>query len=279
MIFKACRQAAVAAVVSGLVVLAVAFPRSPVHAAPDDVVATVDGTPITERYLDLAAEEFAEQLQRVPADQRRRVLLDVLVDMTVLANAARQEKLNETAEFEGRMAFLTTRSLRNAFFRSRISGMVTEDDIKARYEKDLEGYEGPEETRASHILVKTEEEAVAVIAELDKGSDFAELAKEKSTGPSGPNGGDLGFFTKERMVKPFADAAFAMEPGSYSKTPVQTQFGWHVIKVEERRAQPKPALAEVQEGIRGSLVRERFAETLKTLKDAASIDIKETKTE
>ncbi|MEM1047618.1 MAG: peptidylprolyl isomerase [Pseudomonadota bacterium] len=275
MIFKACRQAASAAVVSSLVVLAVALPRSPAHAAPDDVVATVDGTPITERYLDLAAEEFAEQLQRVPADQRRRVLLDVLVDMTVLANAARQEKLNETAEFEGRMAFLTTRSLRNAFFRSRISGMVTEEDIKARYDKDLEGYEGPAETRASHILVKTEEEAVAVIAELDKGSDFAELAKEKSTGPSGPNGGDLGFFTKERMVKPFADAAFAMEPGTYSKVPVQTQFGWHVIKVEERRTQPKPALAEVEEGIRGSLVRERFAETLKTLKDAASIDIKE----
>ena len=150
---------------------------------------------------------------------------------------------------------------------------VSDADIKARYEKEIAAVPPEEEISARHILLKTEEEAKAVITELDGGKDFAELAKEKSTGPSAGQGGDLGFFTKGRMVPEFEAVAFTLQAGEYSKEPVQTQFGWHVIKVEERRETAPPAFEEVADQVRQLVMRERYGELIRTARSETEIDV------
>lgn len=269
------RAAAVATL--ALALLPVNLPAA--FAQADKVVAVVNGTEINEATLAVAAAEFGSQLEQIPEEQRRKVLIDVLVDMTILAGAARAEKLDESDDYKTRLEFLKIRTLRNEYFEKKVGASVTEADVKARYEADMKGSESPIETKARHILVKTEEEAAAIIVELDGGADFAELANAKSTDPSGPNGGDLGYFAKDRMVKPFADAAFAMEPGSHSKEPVQSQFGWHVIKVDDRRQQPKPTLEEMSDQVRELLVRERFIAAIADLKATAKVEILDAKQE
>ncbi|MCC2112841.1 MAG: peptidylprolyl isomerase, partial [Hyphomicrobiales bacterium] len=191
-----------------------------------DVVARVDGVDITTDDLDFAATDFAGELERIPEAQHRAVLVDVLVDIFVLARAAEKEELDKTDQFEKRLAFLRARALRNAYFKKRIESEVTEDEMRALYDREIAKLEPEEEIKASHILVATKEEAEAIIAELAGGKDFAELAKEKSIDPTAKsNGGDLDYFTRGRMVKSFEDAAFGLEPGKVS-APVESQFGW-----------------------------------------------------
>ena len=242
-------------------------------AAPEDVLATVDGKPITESDLAFAMGEFGQQLQRVPAEQQRNLILNVLIDMSLLANAGEKSGMESDPDYVNRMRFLKRRSLRDAYFVKNIQDTVTEADIRTAYDKEAAALAGKEEIRARHILVKSEEEAKAVIAELDDGADFAELAKSKSTGPSGPKGGDLGFFGQGQMVPPFETAAFSLTPGSHSKEPVKTQFGYHVIKVEEKRAAQPPKFEEIRASLRDSLVREKFTKAVAELKKNAKIEI------
>jgi len=150
---------------------------------------------------------------------------------------------------------------------------ISDEEVKARFEKEIAAIEPEQELRARHILVKTAEEANAIIAELDGGADFVELAKTKSTGPSGPQGGDLGFFGKGQMVPPFEAAAFALEAGAYTKAPVQTQFGFHVIKLEEKRDRPLPKFEEVQDQMRQVVLRERYLETVKEARSLSNVEI------
>ncbi|AXS42037.1 peptidylprolyl isomerase [Breoghania sp. L-A4] len=257
--------------ITGLLATLVAMPA---HAEQDDeVVARVNGTEITQTDLALVGVDYAKDLMQVPEAMRPKVLTDVMVDMHVLADAARKAGLDEDPEFKKHIAYLETRALRDAFFRKNVALETTDEELKASYDAKFADFEGPDERHARHILVKTEEEAKAVIAELDAGKDFAELAKEKSTGPSGPSGGDLGFFTKGRMVPAFEDAAFSLEIGAYTKTPVETQFGWHVIKAEEDRKQPAPAFEAVKNNLREDLLRTRFQEVMAKLKAEATIEI------
>ncbi|MEK9844819.1 peptidylprolyl isomerase, partial [Thalassospira sp.] len=148
---------------------------------------------------------------------------------------------------------------------------VTEDAIKAKYDEFVANNEPEPQVHARHILLENEEDAKAVIAELDDGADFVELAKEKSTGPSAPNGGDLGFFNRADMVAPFAEAAFAMEAGTYSKEPVQTQFGWHVIKVEEKKEGTQPSLDEVRQQLTAEVTRDAINTIVEGLREKADI--------
>ncbi|QGZ34994.1 peptidylprolyl isomerase [Stappia indica] len=240
---------------------------------PGDVVAKVGDTEVTEADIAFASQDFADQLSQVPPTQWRKILTDVVVDMNVLANAAREAGIQDEEAFKRQVEFLTMRALRNAYLAREIEGKITDQAVQEAYDKEFANFEGEDERKARHILMKTKEEAEAVIAELDGGADFAEVAKAKSTGPSGPNGGDLGFFTRGRMVKEFEDAAFALEVGAYTKEPVETQFGWHVIKVEEARKQPAPALADVRDQLRQQLLRARYAEVLADLKAKTSIEV------
>ncbi|MBA5778706.1 peptidylprolyl isomerase [Stappia sp. F7233] len=240
-----------------------------------DVVARVGDSEVTEADLAFASQDFATQLQQLPPTQWRGVLTDIVVDMEVMANAAKAAGIDKEEDFQRQLDFLKLRALRNAYLVREVENKVTDADVKAAYDQEFENYSGEDEISASHILLKTKEEAEAAIKELEGGKDFAELAKEKSTGPSGPNGGSLGYFTRGQMVKPFEDAAFELEVGAITKQPVETQFGWHVIKVEDKRTQPAPELPAVSERIRQDLLRNRYAEVMEKLKAETKIEILE----
>ncbi len=240
--------------------------------SPNDVVATVDGVAITETEMAFAAEDLAQDLKSVPAAQQRAFLVNVLIDMKLMANAARKLDLNKTAVFEARKNYLVERALRRAYFAAKISSEVSQQKMQASYNAFVATLKPQEEVRASHILVATRKEADAIEAELAAGKPFAELAKEKSIGPSAPKGGDLGYFTRARMVKEFADAAFALKVGEVSR-PVKTKFGWHVIKLVDRRQSVPPTFAQVAGQLRQQMIVGAFDKAIRGLKQNAVIKI------
>jgi peptidyl-prolyl cis-trans isomerase C len=243
--------------------------------APNDkVVATINGAPITEGDLGVAAQEFGEQLQRIPPDQQRTALIQVLIDIRLLAKAAETAGLDKDKGVAEKLAFARDRTLRNEYLKSKVVANVTEDAAKKRFGEEVAKFVPSDEIHVLHILVKTEDEAKAVIADLGKGGDFGKIAKEKSLDPgSGPQGGDLGFIGRGKTVKPFEDAAFALDAGAYTKSPVQSEYGWHVIMVTEKRKQPAPTYEAEADRIRQELVRETMTSEITTLRAAAKIDI------
>ena len=245
----------------------------PAAAQDSAPVARVGDHTITADDLAQAAADFSQELAQVPAERQQSILIDVLVDMALLAQAAEATGLDKGPEFQRRLDFLRIRALRNIYVEKEIVGTITPDDIKAEYDKRSAAFQPAEEISARHILVASKEEAEAVIAELGAGKDFAELAKEKSTGPSGPNGGDLGRFSRGRMVPEFEAAAFDLEAGAYSSEPVKTQFGWHVIKVEEKGETSLPPMAQLEDQIRGALVRQNFESVMTRLRADTPIEI------
>ena len=240
---------------------------------PNAVVATVGEDTITEADIGYAAEDLGNELQNVPPEQRKAFLLTVLIDMKVMAAAAREANMQETDDYKQRLGYLEDRALRRAFFSEKVAAAVTEDAVKAAYDAFVAGFKPEDEIRARHILVASEADALAIKAELDAGAIFETLAKEKSMDPSGTqNGGDLGFFTRGMMVKPFEDAAFALEVGQVS-APIQTQFGWHVIKVEEKKATAPPALADVAPQIQQEILFSTFDNVVAELKAKTAVAI------
>jgi len=252
--------------------MAVAAFGAPAHAADEDVVAKVGSEEITERDLKAAAADVGEQFARMPPEQRKLAVLSALIDIKVLARMAEADKLQDDAEVASQLDFVRDRTLHNAYFARNGVANITDEELKARFEKELATMPATEQVRARHILLKTQEEAQAVIAKLDEGTDFVELAKESSTGPSGPEGGDLGFFGAGQMVPEFEKVAFAMEPGAYTKEPVQTQFGWHVIKVEEKREAPKPEFDTVKDQVRQVVLREKYMELIQAARDELAVE-------
>ena len=250
----------------------VAFPVLAEETA-DPVVAKVGGVEILKSEIDLAVTGLDPQLANLPDAQKRVAALSSVIDIKLLAADASKEGLQDDATFKQRIAYLTDRELHNAYFKKHVVDAVTPDEVKARYEAEIAKIEPQDEVRARHILVKTEDEAKAVIADLDGGKDFAELAKEKSTDPNKSEGGDLGFFGKGRMVPEFEAVAFTLEPGTYTKEPVKTQFGFHVIKVEEKRKQPPPALEQVEGQVRQIVMRDKYVELLEKAKADAGVEI------
>ncbi len=259
---------------AGAVFTVIAGLSAPGLAEEAKVLATVDGTPITSQDIALASETFAEALKQVPEARRPELLLNTLIEANLLAKAAEAEGLDQSQTFKHRMAWFRQQALRDAYVTGKISGAISDADVKARYDMVIAAQPAETEMRARHILVKTEDEAKAIVKELQGGADFAELAKAKSTGPSGPRGGDLGFFGRGRMVPEFDKAAFALKAGEFSQAPVKTQFGWHVIKSEEVREKPKPAFDAVKGRVRESLLSERLQGVVKELRAKAKIEVK-----
>lgn len=248
---------------------------SSVHAQdidPNAVVARVDGTTITEADVSFAAEDLAQDLAQIPAESQRTYIIGVLVDMKLMANAARAANLADSEEFLRRAAYLEERALRRAYFVDVISQAVTDERLQQTYDDLIASNPPGEEISARHILVNTQAEAVTVVQELADGKDFAELAQEKSIDPGSANGGDLGYFTTGQMVAPFEEAAFALEVGSVSE-PVQSQFGWHVIRLEDRRSQVPPPLAQVQQQLSQQILIEEFDKSIGDLKETSEIEI------
>ena len=241
--------------------------------AKDPVIAKVDGVEVKKSDLDLAIGNLDPQLAQLPEEQKKLAALSTIIDAKVIAEKARAEKLDQTDDFKARLDFILDRELHNTYFKKHVIDAVTDADVKARYDKEVKALPPVEEVRARHILVKTEDEAKTVIKELGEGKDFADLAKAKSTDPNKSDGGDLGYFKKGMMVPDFETAAFAMKKGDVSKEPVKTQFGFHVIKVEDKRVAPPPAFDQVKDQVRQVVFRDKYMEMLKSSKDAAKIEI------
>lgn len=241
--------------------------------AEDALVAKVGNLEIRQSELDIALANLDPQLSQLPDEQKKIAALSSAIDVKLLAGNATSEGLKDDPAYQQRMQFIAERELHNLYFKKHVVDAVTDDEVKARYDKEIAALPKQEEVRARHILVKTEDEAKAIIAELDKGKDFVELAKEKSTDPNKSEGGDLGYFTKGRMVPEFEQAAFSMEKDTYSKTPVKTQFGFHVIKVEDKRDAPPPAYEDVSQQVRQLLMRDKYLELIAKAKAEQKVEI------
>jgi peptidyl-prolyl cis-trans isomerase C len=230
--------------------------------AGDPVLATVNGMPIHMSDVQNAANELSPQLQQLPPDQLFPLLVNQEIDRKALLVAARHEELERTPAVANAMENAANEKLEDAYVQQQVAPQVTEAAIEAEYKKDYANKPGPAQVEARHILVKTQAQAEAIIDQLNKGADFAKLATADSIDPGAKNGGELGWFSQNEMVPAFANAAFALQPGQYTKTPVQTQFGWHVILCEGKRTAPPPALADVHDQIRQNLADAAIKSTL-----------------
>jgi peptidyl-prolyl cis-trans isomerase C len=243
-------------------------------AQEDKVVATVNGKNITEADLMLAESDLDQQFSRLPPEQRRAAALSAIIEIRLLSAKAETDGLDKQPEFQRRMEFLKARALHSALVEADVASKVTDDEIRARYDKEIAATPPTNEVHARHILVKTKEQADAIIKQLDGGSKFEDLANQHTTDPSGKTtGGDLGFFGPGQMVPEFEKAAFALEVGAHTKQPVQSQFGFHVIKVEDKRAQQPPAFDQVKEQFRSVALRDKYFALVKSLRAAAQVDI------
>ena len=267
------RQAAFGAAAAVMALASVAAFAQEEAAQEDKVVATVNGDAVTEADLTMAMADLDQQFAQLPAEQRRAAALSAIIEIRLLSAQAEGAGLADTDEFKQRMELLRQRALHTAFIETEIASKVTDDAVRARYDEEVAKQPPVEEVRARHIIVKTKEEAEAIIKELDAGGDFEAIAKEKSTDGAAAQGGDLGYFGPGQMVPEFDQAARAMEIGSHSKEPVETQFGWHVIKVEDKRQKEPPAFEQVGPQIRSLLLRENYFETVSTLREEAAIEI------
>lgn len=260
--------ALVGATVAGLALMG---PR-PALAEDNPVVAKVDGRDIHLDEVEAMTSRMPSQYQQLPLDMIFPMLVNSMIDNVVMANEARKQKLNEQKAFTSQMRMIEDQMLGVFLVREYLKKELSDEAVKERYAVEVAQAKDEKETKASHILLKTKADAEAVIKDLDAGKDFAELAKAKSTGPSGPQGGDLGYFKAGQMVPEFDQVAFSLEKGAYTKEPVKSQFGWHVIKVFDRRAvQPEPFEVASQR-IRGELARDLSAKFIEKLRGEAKIE-------
>lgn len=252
-----------------------ATPAAPLQSGPPDpntVLAIVNGEEITEGDVTIAGYELGAMLESVPLAQRKGAALNALITLKLLADHAATVGLEETADYDRRMAFYRKQALRDEFVTQRIIGAVDDTMIRSCYDNLIAGVTTQEEVRASHILVATEQEAIDIIAQLRAGGDFAALAAQYSTDTATKgNGGDLGFFSEGQMVEPFGATAFALEPGAITEQPVQTEYGWHVIRAEDRRTTPPPPFDQVEDQVRQIVYGDLYGAWIDALTATASI--------
>lgn len=242
------------------------------QAAADPVIAKVNGAEIRVSDVTEAAQGLPQEYRGMPQNVLIPMLTDQLIDRAAIVVMARKAGLDKDPATARAIARAVDETLENAQMRKEIEPTLTDDAIRARYNKDVAGKEGEPEVHARHILVANEADAVKVIADLKKGGDFAAIAKERSSDPGAGQGGDLGFFKKGDMVPEFAAVAFTLKAGEISEKPVKTQFGWHVIKVEERRAAPPPPFEQAQEQVRQAMIQEGVTKLLATARAAVTIE-------
>ena len=249
---------------------------APAKPAPDTVLARVDGTPITEADLAVAAEDPSLNLPGVPDDQKRDLLLGYLIDLRLAARAAAAAKLAQGPDFDRRLAYAREKILLDLYLEPEIERevkrTVTPEAMRKLYDDTFSKAEPEAEVHARHILVESEDEAKKAYSRVKAGEDFAVVASELTKDPgSKASGGDLGFFTRDRMVPAFAEVAFKLEPGQVSE-PVKSPFGWHVIKVEERRNKPAPTFDQVKDQIESYLTRKAQQEVVLRLRNDAKVE-------
>lgn len=252
--------------------LAPAGAQDALPAGSDMVIATVNGHTITQRDVDLAETEIGSNLGKQSADERRRTLVEYVIETQLMAEALEKEKAANAKNLDSARAYFDRRARREAYFESKIKASVSEAAAKTFFDDRVKGMKPEEEVKARHILVETEDEARDIAEKLNRGGDFAELAKKHSRDPgSKTNGGLLGFFSRGQMVPQFEEAAFALKAGEVSD-PVQSRFGWHLILVEEKREKPLPKFDDVKETILYRMIYEKAQRVVQQLRATAKID-------
>ena len=245
---------------------------SEVSASPaDTVVARVNGVDIREGDLALAEEDLGAEVASAPPEAKRDHLISYLADIIMVTQAADKKNIADYPDFKRRLAFLRNKLLMGFELQDEAKAAVSDEAMHQTYEDAVASMRGQEEVHARHILVESEDEAKSVLDQLKAGGDFAALAKEKSKDPGGSDGGDLGYFTKDQMVPEFAEVAFKMYPGQLSN-PVKTQFGWHIIKVEDKRTKQAPEFDRVKDQIETFLTRKAQTEFISKLRKSAKIE-------
>ncbi len=259
-----------------IVALALVFLSGPDAVAQNQIsegtVATVDGIAITYNDVSLVEDELMAVYGQLPEEQRFQTLVGYMVNRILASEAAKKAGLENDADVAKIKAFMERKALQDVYIAKMLMERVREEDVTVYYDKEIKNGPVEEEVRARHILLDNREAADAVVADLENGADFAALAKERSKGPSGPSGGDLGYFSKQSMVPAFSDAAFKLAAGETSP-PVQTQFGWHVIRVEDRRNRPVPPLDQVRDQIYQLLISEAQRDIYDEMRAKASVDL------
>lgn len=241
--------------------------------ATDPVIAKVDGVEIRESDYTLAEEDLGSNIpQQLNGDARRDFIISYLTDIMLVAKAAEAKKVTETKDFNTRLAFIRNKLLMESILQTEGKGAVTEQAMRKVYDDAVKQMSGDEEVRARHILVPTEAEAKTILSDLKKGGNFETIAKEKSKDPgAAAQGGDLGYFTKDQMVPEFAEVAFKLQKGALSD-PVKTQFGWHIIKVEDKRSKSPPPFEQVKDQVETFVMRKAQAEYVGKLREAAKVE-------
>ena len=273
MSFSALRGVTLGAAIA----LSVGFtaPAFAAGAADATVVATVDGEKITRADLEALKLQMAAQypqLGQVPLDAVYKGLLDRAIDQRLKEKEARKAKMQNDADVKAQLKDMESELIRRAWLGKTVEKRVTDDKVKAAYDQLIKTTPDEEEVRARHILVESEDKAKDLIGKLNGGAKFEDLAKSDSKDPGAANGGDLGFFRKGDMVPEFSEAAFGMKAGELSKAPVKTQFGWHIIKVEERRKVQPPKFEEIAPQLRGEVAQAEAAAVIKDLRVKSKVE-------
>jgi peptidyl-prolyl cis-trans isomerase C len=247
---------------------------APAFAQTDPVVAKVNGTEIRQSDLTAAEEDIGPNLPpTMQGDAKRDYLITYVTDMIILAKAAEARKLGDGADFKRKVDIARNKLLMEALLGAEAKTAVTDAAMRKVYEEATKAIGEEKEVRARHVLVEKEDEAKAILADLKKGGDFVVIAKEKSKDPgSKDNGGDLGYFTKDQMVPEFAEAAFKLDKDQLSD-PIKTQFGWHVIKVEDKRSRQAPEFEKVKDQVEQYVVRKAQSDLVTKLRSEAKIEM------
>lgn len=239
--------------------------------AEDKVVATVNGKPITSVMVDEHFTQVPPSLIAGREEEFRASVIDGLIEQAVVIQEAERQNIQNSADFKQQLQLARDALLHSILLKNYVDATVTDASLQAYYDKTKADFAQPE-VKARHILVDSKTTAEDLIKQLEKGADFAKLAKETSKGPSAANGGELGWFRHDEMVEPFSNAAFTMKKGSFSKTPVQTQYGWHVIMVEDKNEHAVPTFTEIEKQIRAQMSEEAVQEYIAELKGKAKVE-------
>jgi peptidyl-prolyl cis-trans isomerase C len=237
----------------------------------DPVLARANGIDIRQSDLALAEEDIGSAMPQMGPDQKRDYLITYLADVIILAQAADQHQLANRNDVKQRIEFERHKALMEALLQDAGKAAMTDDAMHKVYDEAIKQTPNEEEVRARHILVATEGEAKDIEAQLKNGADFAAVAKEKSKDPGAAEGGELGWFTKDQMVPEFAEAAFRLDKGQISD-PIKTQFGWHIIQVEDKRIKPTPTYDQVKGQLQNYIARRAQAELVDNLRKSATIE-------
>jgi peptidyl-prolyl cis-trans isomerase C len=252
-------------------VVALAISSLPLRAEDDPVVARVNGTDVRQSDLAMAEEDLGGNIPQMTPEAKREYLITFVGDMILVAKAAEAKKVADSNEFKQKLAYARTKLLMESYLQNEAKTAVTDAELHKVYDEAIGQMKAEPEVHARHILVATEDEAKAVVAELKKGADFAELAKAKSKDPGSADGGDLGYFTKDQMVPEFSEVAFKLEKGQLSD-PVKSQFGWHVIKVEDKRTRQPPEFDKVKDQLEQFVVRRQQSALITKLRAEGKIE-------